>query len=853
MKKLLLTVLLFAFALVGFSQTPTDGDYRSKASGTWSTIANWQVRSGGTWANAAVVPTAANSVYIQDVHTITVDVANANCKDLQINITGGVAIGTNILNVNGKIRAFSGVAETSGADGVLYTNPNSTSLAVSMITTVTPGVLKFVGGTRNITEVGEWAATATNNDVEFALNLNTTGTINETMKFNNYNITSGIISAASTARLVVSNDITIKSGARLISARSGTAGTIIGGSSTTKSNIFTIDAGGILELTGATPAIDVTTFTNNGTVSYSKAGTQTLLQKGSDGTSTTALNAYKTLVLSNTSTKTPFASITVSELLQFNGTATLAPTASLTLTMLNGSTVERNSISGTQIPNTAGAVFYGTTSSDLVNVTIGSSLTNSNEIIQSPTPGKVGTLTINSGVTYTFLGSRPITNLVNNGFVTLAPTTTLTFTINGNIFGSGLLNGNINASIAIGGISGGNAGILNFNTGNQLMNFLTINRTGANASITIGTNVTVNGNITLTSGVINIPPSINLSVLSTTSFNAGSSASYLNTQTSGSNVGKIIIPGVAASKTIPVGNGNTYLPITLVPVSTSDFSINVFQAATTNAQPNGTALTAGQKADIVDAIYNITRTSGTGSCDVTLGWDATLEGTNFSGFPDAGLGVAQYNGTTYGTFVGPGDNTANTITTTVSSFNPFLIGKVGTLPVKLISFTAKAANQTSVLNWETKSEINLSKYEVQRSADGVTFETLGSVKANNASGVFNYSFIDKSPAFGANYYRLLSIDLDGTSAISNMQAVNFGTVATLSVYPNPTKGEINIAGLIKGDLITITDMIGRSVQSQLYIGENVMRLNLDKVNTGVYLLSVYRNGQITSSNRIIKN
>ena len=318
-------------------------------------------------------------------------------------------------------------------------------------------------------------------------------------------------------------------------------------------------------------------------------------------------------------------------------------------------------------------------------------------------------------------------------------------------------------------------------------------------------------------------------------------------------VGTVKVVGLSASKMFPIGSTANYLPVTLAPVNSSDFTINAFQGATANATPNGTAFTAGQKADAVDAIWNVNRTTGTGNCTVSLAWSDALEGANFSS-AIAGLGISQYT-TSYSSFSGTASSSINTasVTATNDALGSFLVGKTTTLPVKLINFTAKAVSQISVLNWETTSEVNLSKYEVQRSADGVTFETLGSVKANNIIGNFNYSFTDKAPAFGANYYRLSSIDLDGTTSISKIQAVNFGTVAMLAVYPNPTKGEINIAGLVKGDLITITDMIGRTVQSQLYIGENVMRLNLDQVNTGVYLLSVYRNGQITSSNRIVKN
>ena len=180
---------------------------------------------------------------------------------------------------------------------------------------------------------------------------------------------------------------------------------------------------------------------------------------------------------------------------------------------------------------------------------------------------------------------------------------------------------------------------------------------------------------------------------------------------------------------------------------------------------------------------------------------------------------------------------------------PLIWGK----PVTLISFSAKASNQTSVLAWQTTSEVNLDRYEIQRSIDGVNFQTLGTVKANNISGVFNYSFTDKSPSFGANYYRILSRDLDGSSALSKIEAVNFGSAVSVSVYPNPTTNSVNVNGLVKGDIVTVSDITGRTIQSKSFGGDNQLSFDLTNSNTGVYFINISRSGKITSTNKIVKN
>jgi hypothetical protein len=450
--KSILILFLFVVPFVGVAQVATTGDYRSLASGNWNTAASWQVRdAGGNWTTASSLPTATNNVYIQNGHVITLDATvlpdDGVSLDLHIDILGTLAIaGANNVKVSGKIRCITAAAaETSGADG-LYTGTSSTATASTMITTTAAGVLKFVGGTRTITNVGEWNSSGTNNAAEFALDAGAIGTLAVGIKFKNLVFSGGTITTTSFIS-AASGDLTIKNGARVISSRSTTGNAVFANSSTVKCGIVTIEAGGILELTGSTPTIECTTFANNGTVVYSRAGSQTLLQRsGVDLTSTSNFGSYSTLVLANTSTKTPSSPITVSNLLQFTGTASIGATAINTLTMLNGSTVERSVTSGTSVPSTAGAVFYGTTATDFVNVTIGSSIVSSNEWQSAPTPGKVGTLTINPGVVYQHAGSRTVNNIVNNGQIAMTPNTSMTTTVTGTISGLGIFSTKLSTS-----------------------------------------------------------------------------------------------------------------------------------------------------------------------------------------------------------------------------------------------------------------------------------------------------------------------------------------------------------------------------------------------------------------------
>ncbi len=143
------------------------------------------------------------------------------------------------------------------------------------------------------------------------------------------------------------------------------------------------------------------------------------------------------------------------------------------------------------------------------------------------------------------------------------------------------------------------------------------------------------------------------------------------------------------------------------------------------------------------------------------------------------------------------------------------------LPVKLGSIKAYEKQAGVQIDWTAYSEENLSKYQVERSADGVTFTALGNVTANNSLAVSNYGFFDTNPMAGVNFYRLKSIDADGKFAYSSIVRVNLDkNVKGITVYPNPvTNGYVSFqsADLAKGNYtVKLFTATGQQVYSQRF-------------------------------------
>lgn len=132
-------------------------------------------------------------------------------------------------------------------------------------------------------------------------------------------------------------------------------------------------------------------------------------------------------------------------------------------------------------------------------------------------------------------------------------------------------------------------------------------------------------------------------------------------------------------------------------------------------------------------------------------------------------------------------NFANVGTVTLVSYQPgFDWCGPTTLPMELISFTAKAVGSEVLLEWSTATEQNNDHFTIERSQDGESFEEVVRVEgAGNSASTRSYEAIDRHPHVGESYYRLKQTDTDGAYTYSDMVPVNVEAPADLVVYPNP--------------------------------------------------------------------
>jgi len=159
------------------------------------------------------------------------------------------------------------------------------------------------------------------------------------------------------------------------------------------------------------------------------------------------------------------------------------------------------------------------------------------------------------------------------------------------------------------------------------------------------------------------------------------------------------------------------------------------------------------------------------------------------------------------------------------------------LPVSIVRISAIPKESKIQLTWETTNEPNTSDFVVQHSTDGISFKSIGSVKAIGV-GANDYQFIDTYPAYGINYYRLQSVDKDGAASFSKVASVQFALNSNqLSVYPNPAKSIVTISGNHIAS-VHVIDNIGRVVSVQTLHDAMKPTIAVGKLPAGVYHLRI---------------
>jgi archaellum component FlaF (FlaF/FlaG flagellin family) len=190
----------------------------------------------------------------------------------------------------------------------------------------------------------------------------------------------------------------------------------------------------------------------------------------------------------------------------------------------------------------------------------------------------------------------------------------------------------------------------------------------------------------------------------------------------------------------------------------------------------------------------------------------------------------------------PGNNSS--ITTSIVST---------ALPLHLTRFGGTAVNCSAVLEWKTEEESNTSHFEVEQSADGVSFSQKGKTTAQGNGTGKNYS-LSVAQDKGTALYRLKMVDRDGKFTYSNIIAVkvNCGGEDYIRLYPNLVSAgnqyatlSFKLGGYTGRAEVVLLNTSGQQVSRQavtIVSGANNVRLNTELLPAGTYYVQLLGGG-----------
>lgn len=175
--------------------------------------------------------------------------------------------------------------------------------------------------------------------------------------------------------------------------------------------------------------------------------------------------------------------------------------------------------------------------------------------------------------------------------------------------------------------------------------------------------------------------------------------------------------------------------------------------------------------------------------------------------------------------------------------NAFGLGRA--MSSLVLDFTASEENGVSKIQWIIDKKCCISHFEVHRSEDGEWFEiidTIDVLDSQNQLSTF-YEYIDQTPLYGQNFYRVVGKDVEGRSII--MGEATIDSYTTMHIYPTKLKNDspiiIEHSNLPKEVTCQALLSNGNKINLEVDVLDGVAEVYTDKIPKGAHTVKVFFN------------
>lgn len=309
-----------------------------------------------------------------------------------------------------------------------------------------------------------------------------------------------------------------------------------------------------------------------------------------------------------------------------------------------------------------------------------------------------------------------------------------------------------------------------------------------------------------------------------------------------------------------------YRPIAIATLGASaDYTAQFYRD---NPYLQGPISTAAKNAGLQVISYceywDLTRATGTNSIMVTPSWSthpvwsskcnavdyvlntSALRVVPFNG-PNPLPGASQWGDADFGQS-GTGTGNQSYIQTiswnAALNYNKFVLGstnwQLAPLPFEMKFFKASGKENIVQLEWSVNFNQQVKTYVIERSRDGIHFESLKQVLARTNEVNSSYMDIDPSPFNGWGYYRLRITDISGQTTYTATQKVWMGKKSTLiQLMPNPAVSDlwVNISEPEKITELNLMNGIGQVLYKNNRIN-SLNRIDVSSLSPGIYYIRI---------------
>jgi hypothetical protein len=169
------------------------------------------------------------------------------------------------------------------------------------------------------------------------------------------------------------------------------------------------------------------------------------------------------------------------------------------------------------------------------------------------------------------------------------------------------------------------------------------------------------------------------------------------------------------------------------------------------------------------------------------------------------------------------------------------------LATQVITFNGIKDDNAAKLYWGIENSLDYASFEIERSADNIAFQNIGTLEAADFPGKTNFTFTDNNILPGNGYYRIKIIEKNGnvlytrTIVINNKDGNNYFTIS-----PNPASKYIVISSnAVAKEIVDIKiyDATGREVKELLkqpFANNSTLQINIEDLGIGNYFVEITR-------------